>query len=126
MIREFQPGDLEQIQRIHAAKGYEFALPDLTNPLMVVRKVLADNEDRVTMAAFGRLHINAMLFVDGALGTPEERLTNVVALQNEAMAAAGTLGLDIATTQMEGRFAERMAAMGWVKGWGEMFYRRIP
>jgi hypothetical protein len=29
LIREFQPGDLEQIQRIHAAKGYEFALPNL-------------------------------------------------------------------------------------------------
>jgi hypothetical protein len=46
-------------------------------------------------------------------------------LQAAAMDDARARGLDIATTQMEGRFAERMKEMGWIRGWGEIFYHDI-
>jgi len=49
----------------------------------------------------------------------------LLVLQSAAMEEARSRGLDIAATQMEGRFAERMQDLGWVKGWGELFFRYL-
>jgi hypothetical protein len=125
-IRDYKPEDFERVKQIHQTRGYGFVLPNLEHPLMVTRKVLADEQDRVIMCVLGRIHINAILLVDGTWGTPETRLAGIVELQNEAMKAAGALGLDIATTQADGRFAERLKEMGWQKGFQEMWYRSIP
>ena len=126
MIRQFEPGDLQQIQRIHAAKGYEFALPDLNTPTMILRKVVTDSDNRVRLCALGDLHLNVMLLVDPSWGTPEDRLRGVMELQAEGFAEAGRMGLSIAMTQMDGRFADRMKAMGWIEAPGRLFYRGIP
>lgn len=122
-IRDFALEDIDQIKEMHRKSGFSFELPDLSHPLMLIRKVMDD--DGIRMAAFGRLHINALLFVDKTWRTPPERLDAVAELQREMMSAAATCGLDIATTQAEGRFSERLSEMGWVRGWGEMFYRQI-
>lgn len=121
-IREYTAADLAAVKRLHKG-GFEF--PDLTHPLVLVKKVLVDDADKVRMAAFGRLHINAMLFVDGRYKTPDERLAAIEELQKDMIAQAATFGLDIATTQAEGRFAERLRDMGWTRGFGEMFFRSI-
>lgn len=121
-IREFQPGDLESIKRLHTGT---FELPRIDDPLVLIKRCLVDDEDRVRMAAIGRLHVSAMLFVDGTWKTPAERFAAIRELQKEMDAAARLFGIDVATTQAEGRFAERLEALGWVRGWGEMFYREV-
>jgi len=121
-IREYAAADLEAIKRIHNGK---FELPDPAHPLMLVKKCLVDDEERVRMAAFGRLHISALLFVDPKWSTPETRLEAIKELQKDMDAQAGAFGIDIATTQAEGRFAERLKDLGWDRGYGEMFYRSI-
>ena len=121
-IREYTPADLETIEKLHNG-GFE--LPDFSHPLVIARKVLVDDDERVRMAAFGRLHVNAMLFVDKTYKSPAERLEAVNELQKELLARGRALGLDITTTQAEGRFAERLEDMGWVKGFGQMFYRSM-
>ena len=126
MIRQFEPGDLQQIQRIHAAKGYEFALPDLNTPTMILKKVVCDENNCAKIAAFGDLHLSIMLLVDPSWGTPEDRLRGVMELQAEGFAEAGRMGLSIAMTQMDGRFADRMKTMGWIEAPGRLFYRGIP
>jgi hypothetical protein len=125
-LRNYQSGDLEQIQRIHAAKGYEFALPNLTNPTVILKKVIVDEQNRARLCAIGDLHLSVMLLVDPTFGTPEDRLRGVMELQAEGFAEAGRMGLSIAMTQMDGRFAERMKAMGWIEAPGRLFYRGIP
>jgi hypothetical protein len=126
MIREFKPSDLEQILRIHEGAGRPFKFPNLTHPLMVVKKCTVDDEDQVRLACFGRLHVSALLFVDKLWKTPRERMEGILELQREMTKEAGEkYGLDIATTQMEGRFAERMKDFGWNRGHGEMYYREI-
>jgi hypothetical protein len=124
MIREYKPEDLAAIERLHANPAYH--MPNLDNPLMLIRRVLVDENDRPRMAAFGRLHVNALLFVDQSFGTPAERLEAIKLLQSDMIEHAAAMKLDIATTQMEGRFAERMQELGWVRGWGDLYYHDIP
>jgi len=123
MIREYRPEDLAAIEKLHGTPAY--AMPQLDHPLMLVKKVMADENDEPRMAVFGRLFISALLFVDHTWLSPKERMNALLVLQSAAMEEARSRGLDIAATQMEGRFAERMQDLGWVKGWGELFFRYL-
>lgn len=124
MIRTFTPEDLAAIERLHTNPAYK--MPNLEHPLMLIRKVTVDDQDRPRMAAFGRLHINALLFVDHSWKTPAFRMRRLKELQAEMLEEARALKLDIATTQAEGRFAERLKdELGWLRGWGEIFYHDI-
>jgi hypothetical protein len=124
-IREYKPEDLAAIKKLH--EGHDFDLPNLMHPLVIVKKCLVDDDERVRMAAFGRLHISAILAVDPTYATPELRLEAVKELQKDMDATAAKFGLDIATTQADGRFAERLKEdLGWTRGYGQMFYRSIP
>ena len=44
LIREYTEGDLDALRAIHAAQGFDYALPDLRNPLFVTKLVLSDAE----------------------------------------------------------------------------------
>jgi hypothetical protein len=39
-VREYRESDLAQLRAIHAAQSFEYALPDLSNPLFVTKLVL--------------------------------------------------------------------------------------
>ena len=41
-VREYQDSDLAELRAIHAAQGFDYALPDLRNPLFVTKLVLSD------------------------------------------------------------------------------------
>jgi len=123
VIREFKPSDLAAIEAMHGNPAY--TMPQLDHPLMLVKKVMADEHDEPRMAVFGRLFISAVLFVDHTWLTPQERLEALTLLQSAASQDARLRGLDLMATQMEGRFAERMRDLGWTRGWGEMYYRDI-
>lgn len=122
-IREYRSEDLEAIEKLHANPAYK--MPRLDHPWMVIRRVLVDESDRPRIAAFGRIHVNALLYVDHSYGSPAERFEAIKLLQADMIEQAGTMGLDIATTQMEGRFAERMSELGWIRGWGDLYYHEI-
>jgi hypothetical protein len=40
-IREYHESDLQALRAIHAAQGFDYALPDLGNPLFVTKLILA-------------------------------------------------------------------------------------
>jgi hypothetical protein len=42
LIREYQERDLNALRAIHAAQRFDYALPDLSNPLFVTKLVLAE------------------------------------------------------------------------------------
>lgn len=122
MIREYKPQDLAAIKRMHQGK---FELPDFEHPLVIVKKCVVDDRDVPRLAAFGRLHVDAMLFVDHAYRTPTERFEELKELHAAMFQEAGEKGLDVATAQMEGRFAERMKALGWIRGSGDLYYHDL-
>jgi hypothetical protein len=43
LVREYTPGDLEALRTLHAAQGFDYAFPDLADPLFVSKLVLEDD-----------------------------------------------------------------------------------
>ena len=43
-VRAYKESDLEELRRIHAAQGFGYAFPDLSNPLFMTKLVLAGDE----------------------------------------------------------------------------------
>ena len=41
-VREYSEHDLDALRAIHAAQGFDYAFPDLNNPLFVTKLVLSD------------------------------------------------------------------------------------
>jgi hypothetical protein len=49
-IREYRESDLAALRAIHTAQGFDYALPDLSNPLFVTKLVLTDAREGVSVA----------------------------------------------------------------------------
>lgn len=49
-IREYTPSDLDALRSLHAAQGFDYALPDLSSPLFVTKLVLAGGSPGVNLA----------------------------------------------------------------------------
>ena len=50
LVREYQESDLAQLRAIHAAQGFDYALPDLSNPLFITKQVLTRNDGAIVGA----------------------------------------------------------------------------
>lgn len=135
-IREYQDRDLAALRGIHATQGFDYALPDLSNPLLVTKLILTDEEDaaanakesvtrddarqtKILGAAFLRLTAEAYLLLDPKAGTPRERWQHLLALHAAAERDAWQRGLEdvhawlpppIAKT-----FGRRIQRLGWVR-----------
>jgi len=65
-IREYTPGDLDALKRLHAAQGFGYSLPDLDSPLLITKLVLEEDDGSISMAALLRLTAEAFLLHDPA------------------------------------------------------------
>ncbi len=99
-IREYRQSDLSALRAIHASQGFDYALPDLSNPLFVTKLVLLDDSAApstfpvaqtnteapgpaasrvregncpIVGAALLRLTAEAYLLLDPKAGTPRDR-----------------------------------------------------
>jgi len=120
-IREYQESDLAALRAIHAAQGFEYALPDLHNPLFTTKLVLTQDAaslrqptlgsddpaerssqdgkgaaapGRIIGAALLRLTAEAYLLLDPRAGTPRERWQWLLALHTAAERNAWQRGLE--------------------------------
>jgi len=132
-IREYQEGDLAALRSIHAAQGFDYALPDLRNPLFVTKLVLAagDAEEKVENgqheaggskilgAAFLRLTAEAYLLLDPRAGTPRERWQCLLALHAAAERDAWQRGLEDVHAWLPPpiaqKFGKRIQRLGWLR-----------
>jgi hypothetical protein len=51
LIREYQESDLAALRAIHTAQGFDYALPDLRNPLFLTKLVLTQDDASVVVGA---------------------------------------------------------------------------
>jgi hypothetical protein len=49
-IREYQESDLAPLRALHSAQGFDYAFPDLRNPLFVTKLVVCDASEGVNVA----------------------------------------------------------------------------
>ncbi len=132
-IREYQESDLAALQAIHAAQGFDYALPDLRNPLFLTKIVLADAEPaqpkenrqpeagatKILGAALLRLTAEAYLLLDPRAGTPRERWQWLLALHAAAEHDAWQRGLEDVHAWLPPpiakKFGKRIARLGWLR-----------
>jgi uncharacterized protein YihD (DUF1040 family) len=55
LIREYTPADLDALRRMHARQGFDYAFPDLTDPIFISKLVVEDDDGRAVMASLARL-----------------------------------------------------------------------
>ncbi len=119
LIRPYTDADLSALQRMHAAQGFDYAFPDLRNPLFLSKLVVEDDAGHAVMASLGRLTCEAYLLVDPAAGKPRERYARLIALQRAAEFDLRTRGLEDAHAwlppRIAARFGRRIAQLGWLR-----------
>ena len=118
LVREYQESDLAHLRAIHAKQGFDYALPDLSNPLFVTRKVLA-SDGAIVGAAFLRLTAEAYLLLDPSAGAPRERWQWLLALHAAAERDAWQRGLEDVHAWLPSpiakNFGKRIARLGWIR-----------
>ena len=131
-IREYSEHDLDALRRIHAAQGFDYPLPDLSNPLFVTKLVLArDSEaaakdasseagaaqEQILGSVLLRLTAEAYLLLDPKVGTPRDRWQWLLALQAAAEPDAWQRGLEDVHAWLPPpiarKFGKRIAWLGW-------------
>jgi hypothetical protein len=136
-VREYTEHDLRALQAIHSAQGFEYTLPDLSNPLFVTKLVLADGLDakgndageeirasnsqtgKILGAALLRLTAEAYLLLDPNAGTPRQRWQWLLALHAAAERDAWQRGLEDVHAWLPPpiakRFGKRIERLGWLR-----------
>jgi hypothetical protein len=118
LVREYQESDLPQLQAIHATQGFDYKLPDLSNPLFVTKLVLA-KEGAIVGAALLRLTAEAYLLLDPRAGSPRQRWQWLLALHAAAERDAWQRGLEDVHAWLPPpiakKFGERLAHLEWIR-----------
>ncbi|GAC1675396.1 MAG: hypothetical protein PVS2B2_10310 [Candidatus Acidiferrum sp.] len=124
MIRTYQQEDLPALRAIHAAQGFDYALPDLGNPLFVTKLVLgedasAEEQPRIVGAALLRLTAEAYLLLDPKGGTPRERWQWLRTLHDAAERDAWRRGLEDVHAWLpppiSAKFGKHIERLGWAR-----------
>jgi hypothetical protein len=126
-VREYNEGDLDALVAMHRAQEFDYALPDLADPIFVSKLVLEDGDsggagngrDKIVMAALARLTCEMYLLVDPRAGTPRERYARLLELQRAGAADLRARGLDDAHAWLPPpiakRFGRRLEGLGWIR-----------
>jgi hypothetical protein len=136
-IREYHEGDLNALRVIHAAQGFDYALPDLSNPLFVTKLVLSEGanskgndpgakastdeskDERIIGAALLRLTAEVYLLLDPKTGTPRERWQWLLAMHAAAERDAWQRGLEDVHAWLPPpiarKFGKRIERLGWIR-----------
>ena len=128
-IREYRRSDLAALRAIHAAQGFDYPLPDLSNPLFVTKLVLLkankENEslegeppqEKIIGAALLRLTAEAYLLLDPNAGTPRERWQWLLQLHAATERDAWQRGLEDVHAWLPPpiahKFGKRITQLGW-------------
>lgn len=128
-VREYTAADLVGLTRMHAAQGFEYAFPDLANPLFLSKLLLEDDAGQAVMGSLVRLTCEVYLLADARAGTPRERWQWLLALHEAARRDALRCGLDDAhcwlPPQVARSFGRRLLRLGWRQPLWTCFAREL-
>ena len=119
LVREFTHADLDALRRMHAQQGFDYAFPDLADPLFVSKLVVEEGAGRAVMASLARLTCEMYLLVAPGEGNPRERYARLLALHRSGERDLLARGLNDAHAWLPPpiakKFGRRLAALGWVR-----------
>jgi len=130
LVRPYTGADLDSLRAMHAAQGFAYDLPDVDDPLFLVRAVVEDR-GRPRMAALLRLTAEAYLLADPHDGTPRERWRWLQALHETTRHAAAARGLADVQAFLPPRVARAFGRrleekLGWRRDPWTCYTRRLP
>jgi len=136
-VREYRESDLAALRAIHAAQGFAYPLPDLSNPLFVTKLILSDAatnsaegdarngdvaksappQEKIIGAALLRLTAEAYLLLDPKAGTSRQRWQWLLQLHAAAECDAWQRGLEDVHAWLPPpvarNFGKRITQLGW-------------
>jgi len=138
-VREYREPDLAAIRAIHAAQGFAYPLPDLSNPLFVTKLILSESgtnsaagegaatqgaaatsappQEKIIGAALLRLTAEAYLLLDPKAGTPRQRWQWLLHLHAATERDAWQRGLEDVHAWLPPpiarKFGKRITQLGW-------------
>jgi hypothetical protein len=119
LIREYIDADLDALRRMHAQQGFDYAFPDITDPLFVSKLVVEDGAGRAVMASLARLTCEMYLLIEPGEGNPRERYARLLALHHAGELDLLARGLHDAHAWLPPpiakKFGRRLATLGWVR-----------
>ena len=139
LIREYTPADLDALRRLHARQGFDYAFPNLDDPLFLSKLIVEDDSGAVAMASLARLTCEIYLLMapgkrsddvreeqssksrEGKSGreNPKERYARLLALHRAAEQDLLARGLEDAHAWLPPpiarRFGRRLESLGWVR-----------
>lgn len=119
LIREYTPADLDALRWIHARQGFDYAFPNLRDPIFVSKLVVEDDAGHAVMAARARLTCEMYLLADPHAGTPRDRYARLLALHRAGEQDLHARGLDDAHAWLPPavakRFGRRLESLGWIR-----------
>jgi len=117
-VRAYSETDLNELRRIHARQGFEYAFPDLADPIFI-SKLVVEEDGRVVMSSLARLTCEIYLLADPKAGEPRQRYARMLELHRAAEQDLLSRGLDDAHAWLPPpiakRFGHRLEALGWVR-----------
>jgi hypothetical protein len=117
-VRDIDDSDLESVEALHRSTGQDFALPDLSSPLVIVKKAILDEAGKVI--GFGCIKImgEAVMSLSPDL-SPIECMRAMEALQPPILTDAYNQGLDEVEARIhsetEQPFLKRLKQLGWAR-----------
>jgi hypothetical protein len=132
-VREYKESDLAQLRAIHASQNFDYAFPDLSNPLFVTKLVLseadenrrqhigatANSNEKIIGAALLRLTAETYLLLDPISGSPRERWQSLLALHAATQSDAWRRGLEDVHAWLPPpiaqKFGRRLQRLGWIR-----------
>jgi hypothetical protein len=138
-VREYRESDLAALHAIHAAQGFAYPLPALTNPLFVTKLILSEEDsqsisanrapsegsaaesapphEKILGAALLRLTAEAYLLLDPRAGTPRQRWQWLLQLHAATERDAWQRGLEDVHAWLPppiaSKFGKRITHLGW-------------
>jgi hypothetical protein len=128
-VREYRESDLVALRAIHAAQGFEYPLPNLSNPLFVTKLIVSEDgeaaeaskgavrPEKIIGAALLRLTAEAYLLLDPNAGTPRQRWQWLLQLHAATERDAWQRGLEDVHAwlppSIASKFGKRITKLGW-------------
>ena len=154
-VREYQHGDWQALRAMHQAQGFDYAFPELSDPIFLSKLVVeiptwsrpvgtesspavggrqsppqaGDGAGQVVMASLLRLTAEVYLLHDPRAGTPRQRWQWLLALHRAAEQDAYDRGLADAhcwlPPTIERSFGRRLFRLGWQEQLWPSFSKKL-
>lgn len=119
LVRQYKESDLDALRCMHVRQGFDYAFPDLADPIFVSKLVVEDESGRAVMASLARLTCEMYLLADPEAAQPRDRFARLLALHAAGERDLLARGFDDAHAWLPPpiakRFGRRLQALGWVR-----------